>query len=201
MPSYLSRVTWIVLSVLAVGIITTRIYLASHEKKSELPIISQVQEFSLTTEDNSIFTHNDLQDKITIADFIFTTCAGPCPLMSERMKQLQQDFANEPSIQFLSFSVDPEYDTPQVLTEYAQRFGAIKTRWTFLTGDKQAMYTLIQKGFHLGVEDDTNAIIHSTKFVLLDGEANIRGYYDSEDEESLISLSQDARSLIRTDND
>lgn len=195
MPSSLSRITWIVLSVLAVGIIATRIYLSSHEKKSQLPIISQVGEFSLTTEGNRKFTRNDLRDKITIADFIFTTCAGPCPLMSERTKQLQQDFANEPLIQFLSFSVDPEYDTPQVLTEYAQSFGAIKARWTFLTGDKQEMYVLIQKGFHLGVEDDTNAIIHSTKFVLLDGEANIRGYYDSEDEESMKKLVQDVTLL------
>lgn len=158
--------------------------------------LGTVPEFSLTTEDHQPFTNRDFKDKVTIADFIFTTCAGPCPLMSAQMQHLQQELNDIPSLQLVSFSVDPETDTPEVLTEYANRFAAIKGKWIFLTGSKKTIYDITRNGFHLAVEDDENAIAHSTKFVLADKQANIRGYYDSEDEESLKKLMEDAKQLM-----
>ena len=99
-------------------------------------------------------------------------------------------------LQLVSFSVDPDEDTPDVLKEYAGRFSAVGGKWIFLTGQATDMYTLSRTGFHLGVEADSNAILHSTKFVLIDADAVIRGYYDSEDEESLTRLRKDVIVLL-----
>jgi protein SCO1/2 len=95
----------------------------------------------------------------------------------------------------VSFSVDPEFDTPAVLSEYAGRFHANTKQWVFLTGDKKRIHALAQSGFLVGgVEDVT---LHTTRFVLVDRQARVRGYYDSTDEESLRRLLKDARSLVR----
>lgn len=191
--SFFRKCTWGVIIILAAGILLTIFY---KPKKKTLLIMGAVPEFTFVNQDSQVVSRELFLNKITIADFIFTTCAGPCPLMSGRMQQLQQEFIGEPLLQLVSFSVDPEYDTPHVLTEYASRFNAQKGKWIFLTGNKTAMYNIVQKGFHLGVEADSNAIIHSTKFVLVDDKANIRGYYDSEDEESLNNLINDTKMLI-----
>ncbi len=162
-----------------------------------LPKFGQVPEFSLKAEDSTAFTTNAMRGHVTVADFIFTSCAGPCPLMSAQMRQLQQDVYADPEVKLVSFSVDPEQDTPEVLSDYARRFGAIKGKWTFLTGSKSAIYDLTRKGFHLSVEADSDAIAHSTKFVLIDKEAAVRGYYDSGDDSTLTRLVADARALIK----
>ena len=114
------------------------------------------------------------------------------------MSELQQTLVNEPRIYFVSFSVDPETDSPDVLTQYAKQYGAIKGKWVFLTGDKKDIYQLTREGFHLGLEvegSEEETIIHSQKFVLVDSHAQIRGYYDSEDDESMKLLIRDAKRL------
>jgi protein SCO1 len=172
---------------------TTRV-----EQKTLLPVFGSVPQFSLTTEDNRSFTDKELRGKISVIDFIFTECAGACPMMSGKMQEMQQHFAENPHIQFVSFSVDPETDTPSVLREYGQRFNSIHDKWTFLTGDKQQIYRLTKEGFHLGLDiEGDNAIIHSQKFVLVDHNGVIRGYYDSEDDEAMNSLLRDATILSR----
>ena len=161
------------------------------------PSFGSVPMFSLSTEDRRSFTNENFKGKTTIVDFIFTTCAGPCPLMSGHIQELQHTMQNQTNVQFVSFSVDPETDTPEVLAEYAQRFGAIKDRWIFLTGEKKNIYDLIHTGFHLAVDADSNAIAHSTKFVLVDKDAAIRGYYDSEGDSSLTQLIHDVKLLAK----
>jgi len=193
--SFVRKITWGLIIILAIVIAVMKMYISS-SKNNALLTVGVVPEFSLFNQDSQAVSRSIFLHKVTIADFIFTTCAGPCPIMSGRMQQLQQEFIGEPLLQLASFSVDPEYDTPSVLTEYASRFNAVKGKWFFLTGERTAMYALVQKGFHLGVEQDSNAIIHSTKFVLLDGEANIRGYYDSDDEASFNKLISDTKILI-----
>ncbi len=163
--------------------------------KTVLPKFGQVPEFSLTAEDNTVFTTKDMRGHVTIADFIFTSCAGPCPLMSAQMQQLQHSTSEHPDVKLVSFSVDPETDTPEVLREYGERYGAIKGKWTFLTGSKSAIYDITRNGFHLAIEADSEAIAHSTKFVLIDKASTIRGYYDSEDSESMTRLIEDIKSL------
>ena len=166
-------------------------------KQPQLPVLGTVPTFHLTAQDRRSFTKDELLGKVNIIDFIFTTCAGPCPLMSAQMQSIQSKVENEHGIALVSFTVDPEADTPEVLTEYAKRFGAMPERWTFLTGSKTDIYTLTRYGFKLAIDADSNAIAHSTKFVLVDKEANIRGYYDSEDQESINRLLDHAVALVK----
>jgi protein SCO1/2 len=166
------------------------------EKKVLLPTYGTVPEFRLTSEERSPVSRRQLLGKITIADFIFTQCAGACPVMSSKMSELQQSLLADPHAQFVSISVDPETDTPEVLRQYAKQYGAVSGRWRFLTGDRTAIYGLTRDGFHLGLDiEGDSAIIHSQKFVLIDQEAGIRGYYDMDDSDAVRSLLHDTRIL------
>ncbi|MBI4547539.1 MAG: SCO family protein [Ignavibacteriae bacterium] len=173
-------------------------YSTLKKEKSTLLEIGVVPEFSFITQDGLSFSRNDLLGKITIVDFIFTSCAGICPMMSTKMAKLQQEVLGFPLIQFLSISVDPETDTPEVLSTYARGYGAIKGKWTFLTGNKNEIYTLTREGFHLGLDiEGEDAIIHSQKFVLVDDQGMIRGYFDSEIDNDIKKLVREARILVK----
>lgn len=90
-------------------------------------------------------------------EFFYSSCPDVCPLQSARMAHLQRDLADQPDVRLVSISVDPEHDTPEVLRDYAQRFGADPERWLFLTGDKVAIHRLARDGFHLSVADPAAA--------------------------------------------
>lgn len=165
------------------------------------PLITfgQVPEFSLTSEQNQPFSRSDLSGKVWVADFVFTSCAGPCPIMARRMADLQEALSGANDLRLVSFTVDPERDTPEVLRAYGQRFGAQADRWTFLTGDRQTIYELSIHGFKLGVGEDPadeSLILHSTKFVLVDRQYHIRGYYDGTDAKDVARLITDVRRLL-----
>jgi protein SCO1/2 len=162
-----------------------------------MPVYGAMPVFSLTAEDRRTVTPREFYGKVVIADFIFTTCAGPCPIMSGHMAEMQQDLADDRDIRLVSFTVDPEHDTPDVLAQYASLYGAKKDRWTFLTGDKHKILDMIRNDFHLAVSNDSNAIAHSTKFVLIDKHSNIRGYYDSDETDSMNKLLADAKRLAK----
>ena len=163
--------------------------------RTNLPTIGIVPQFTLTAQDHRTVQTNDLEGKVTIADFIFTSCAGPCPIMSATMSEMQEKIARKRKIQFVSFSVDPETDSPDVLASYAAQYHADPARWTFLTGSKDKIFHLTREGFHLAVEADSNAVTHSTKFILIDKKAVIRGYYDSDEREAVEKLLADADAL------
>ena len=159
-----------------------------------------VPEFALTERSGARLTLSDLKGKVWLADFIYTACQDTCPLESATMAQLQSDLSG---LRLVSFSVDPERDTPAVLAEYAKRFNADRTRWLFLTGGKNDLYRLVQDGFHLSAipitEDGAHAdgdIYHDAHFVLVDGAAQIRGYYESNDAAALKRLRADAKKLL-----
>lgn len=170
---------------------TTRV-----DKEVMLPVFGEVPPFTLTSEDRRTITQNIFHSKISIVDFIFTQCGGTCPMMSTKMSYLQKTLAKDTLVQFISYSVDPETDTPEILSQYAIQYGALKGTWLFLTGNKSDIYTLTKEGFHLGIDiEGDDAIIHSQKFVLVDQRGAIRGYYDSEDEQAMKNLIRDARIL------
>lgn len=170
---------------------------------SSVWVYGEIPEFQLTERSGKEVSLTDLKGKIWIADFIFTRCAAICPMMTGRMRMIQEKFKDNPNIAFVSFSVDPEYDTPQRLTEYAKRFEADPEKWLFLTGDKQKIHQLSQQHFRLGImevpEADREApdqtVDHSSKFVLVDGQARIRGYYASEELDFLDKLAKDVIQL------
>jgi protein SCO1 len=132
-----------------------------------------------------------------VANFIFTRCQGPCPVISKQMADLQKMFSNNPEIVYISFSVDSDYDTPTILAKYASIFGADNNRWHFLTGDKNDVYSLIRNSFHLAIEpeSDTN-FIHSLHFVLVDRGNVIKGYYNSSDPDAFKELQKELNKLI-----
>ncbi len=183
---------------LGVGIVGYWYWTSRIEKKSLLPDFGTVPEFSLTSEQNQTVTRKQLLGKVSIMDFIFTECAGACPVMTMKMNDLQKVVRTEPAIQLLSVSVDPETDTPDVLKKYAGNHDAITGKWIFLTGRKESIYNLTKEGFHLGLDiEGENAIIHSQKFVLVDYRGEIRGYYDSDDDDAMKNLIRDALVLSR----
>jgi len=161
--------------------------LLSCEKPGELPILGQVPDFELTTQGGTKFSSKELAAKIWVADFIYTTCTGPCPLMSARMRQIQTAI---PEILLVSLSVDPEHDTPDALTAYARRFQAGRN-WYFLTGAKDTLQMLSRDTFKLS----DLGLTHSTRFVLVDQKGRIRGYYGTADDSTIRTLLSDVRQL------
>ena len=164
-----------------------------------VPTYGSVPPFQLTNQDNRQFGSADLANKIWIADFIFTSCPGPCPMISSRMSELQKPLANT-DVHLVSFTVDPDKDTPAVLHTYADRLQAQAGRWDFLTGNKSAIYDLCQKGFKLAVADGSDQMgmpVHSTRIVLVDRRGQIRGYYDGTAADAVTKLIADARHLLR----
>tara|TARA_B100000029_G_scaffold511214_1_gene604618 strand:- start:6710 stop:7303 length:594 start_codon:yes stop_codon:yes gene_type:complete len=156
------------------------------KKSIELPILSELIDFQLVNQNGEVFTKNDLLGKIWIADFIFTTCAGPCPIMSNQFSELQVRYRNFSNLNLLSISVNPEFDTPIVLREYGERYSADNEKWKFLTGEKENIHKLAVEGFKIGSIEDP--IFHSTRFVLIDRFARIRGYYISSELKEMQKL-------------
>lgn len=162
-----------------------------------------VPDFTLTERNGSPVSLAQLRGKIWIADFIYTTCTDTCPLQTAMMAKLQQEYAGKPDVQFVSFTVDPERDTPQALARYADKHQADASRWYFLTGQRDRIIGLIQQGFHLAVAaapveaDPGGMIAHSPRFVLVDKEARIRGYYDSRELEAFVRLKNHIDVLVK----
>jgi protein SCO1/2 len=175
----------------------------SSDKQESLPILSTVTDFTLTERSGRPFGLNDLRGQVWVADFIFTNCAGTCPIMTTAMTEIQKTALAEKldGVKLVSITVDPERDTPEVLQRFAGGYGALKDHWYFLTGDGAAIQQLANKGFLLsaatggGSEDEP--IIHSNRFVLVDRQGRIRGYYDGTDEENVAQLLKDLKRLYR----
>jgi protein SCO1/2 len=169
------------------------------------PDLGAVPEFALTERSGREVRRADLDGEPWIADFIFTRCTGMCPALSSRMAAVRRQVAAAGlRARFVSFSVDPTHDTPEVLREYARHVGADGDDWFFLTGPRDALYDLIGAGFHLSVSERGAAavdaeggelIAHSDRFVLVDGSGRIRGYYHGLDADMPASLLRDLAAL------
>lgn len=158
-----------------------------------------VPSFQLTNQKGKPFGSPQLAGKIWIADFVYTTCPGPCPMISSRMSELQKPL-EKTDVHLVSFSVDPDKDTPEVLRRYAERFQAEPGRWDFLTGPKSVIYKLSHDDFKLAISDGSDAQgipVHSTRVVLVDRNGQIRGYYDATDAEAITTLLADTNHLLR----
>lgn len=125
--------------------------------RNDLQRLGEVPDFALLERSGQPVTKTDLLGKVWLASLIFTRCVDECPLVSSHMARLQDAFAAERDVRLVSITVDPAYDTPAVLTDYAQRFAAQPERWLFLTGDKAMIYRLVREGFHLGLSDPREA--------------------------------------------
>lgn len=164
-------------------------------------IWSKIPPFSMTNQDGDIFTDRDLDGHIFVADFFFTTCPTICPVMTGQMNQLiwQLEGKKFEDIRYVSFTVDPEYDTPEILKAYAEKNSANTEIWNFLTGDKTEIYELGVNNFKLPAQEDALApggFLHSNMFVLIDENKHIRGYYDGTSSEDIRLLAGDIKKLL-----
>lgn len=138
-----------------------------------------------------------LRGKFAVVDFIFTNCGGPCPLMTAAMARLQEATKSAPDLTLVTFTVDPERDTPEALREYADRFVADKERWLFLRAEMPVIREIAYDQLKL-VKSRDDLVIHSQKFALLDREGRVRAYYDPlDDEEWMKLLAADLETLRR----
>ena len=174
--------------------------LVQRMRQSDLPDLGEVPAFSLENRDGRTIRLDDLRGTPWVADFIFTRCPASCPMLSARVARLDRELPPDLGVQFVSISVDPAYDTPEVLQRHAQKLGA-SDRWLFLTGNREEIRRLSIEGFKLGLDLDpapgssSEPILHSTRFVLIDGRGTIRGYYEAFDEASMERLRRDLESL------
>jgi len=191
----------IVLMVVVVVLITRIRSGASGQYADQpLPVLKEVPRFSLTERDGRIVTPDDLLGSVWVAGFFFTSCTGPCPELSLRMRSLQEglrQFNGEAKL--VSFSVDPSFDTPAVLSVYAKRYSADPKLWWFLTTEsEQAMHSLVKEGFLQALSPRTagSAIIHTTQLLLVDQGGRIRTWYDGLDPGSKRLALRDVKKLL-----
>ena len=170
------------------------------------PLI-QLPGFILTDKAGSSFHSDQLRGKVWIADFVFTRCQGPCPMITLQMAKVENKLKQDPNwgdIRLVTFTVDPDYDTPKVLSEHAQRVDVQTSNWLWLTGQRKQMWDLINNEFKLmvgtneiaGDDPGHGLITHSTKFVLVDRKMRIRGYYNALDGEEITRLYRDLNIVL-----
>ena len=177
------------------AVLAAAVLVPACRRADPLPVFGAVPQFELTAQTGGPFDSRSLDGNVWVADFIFTTCPGPCPRMTAQMKQVQRAMSGKPDVRMVSISIDPKRDTPAVLAAYAGKFHADTSRWTFLTGPRDSIQNLSRNVFMLGDVDDT--LQHSTRFVLVDRRRRIRGFYDTSEPGSIPSLVRDIQSVLK----
>ena len=185
---------YIFLCVLLLGIGASWVINKANESH-DIPIIKKVPNFNFINQNGKFFSDNDLKGKITVLDFFFTNCPGPCPIMTYNMKSLYDDFSNSKEVQFVSITVDPKNDNIEVLKNYAKINGITDERWQLLTSDLSNIKSLKRDGFMLFADELPQG--HAIKFILIDDDQNIRKYFDGTDEASLTILKKDISNLVK----
>ncbi len=163
------------------------------------PVYLTLPAFRLTSEKNLPFGSAELRGKVWVASFVFTSCPAACPRLMAKMGEVQHRTRNaSEAVQLVTFTVDPENDTPEKLAAYGRRFKANPVRWTFLTGDLAQIEATVVKGFKLAMGKDADnlfQIFHSERFVMVDAEGRIRGYYDA-DQQGIDKLMRDINAVL-----
>jgi protein SCO1/2 len=196
---------WVVLVLALFGWRVASVVLSPRPKP--LPVLIQLPSFQLTDQEGKPFGTKQLEGQVWAASFIFTRCVTICPAITAKMHRIQErtrDLA--PAFHLVSFSVDPDYDTPERLSVYARQHRANLRQWTFLTGSETAMKEAVVDGLKVVMERQTApdggflGVLHGGHLVLVDGKARVRGYYDSGEEDAVDRLVRDAGLLVSTGN-
>lgn len=177
--------------------------------KADLLTIGPAPKFSLTNQDNKTISNETYRGKVYVVEFFFSTCPTICPIMNRNMKFVQESFASNANFGIASITINPENDTPEILKKHAEDIGAKGMNWNFLTGDKETIFGIANKGFNLYVGENkkvNGGFEHSGLFALIDKEGNIRSrkddfgnpiiYYDGLKEEGVKQLKQDITKLL-----
>jgi protein SCO1/2 len=184
----LPRTLWLGLGLL-LGFLGLAYLLSLAEVKQQhaMPVIGAVADFTLTNQDGNVTKLADLTNHVWVADIIFTRCAGPCPIITGHMKSLEDALPKTGNAKLATLTTDPDFDTPEMMKRYGERFGADFSRWTFLTGAKSEIGALGAGSLKLSAvpvppADQTNAadlFIHTTIFVIVDKHAQLRGSFET----------------------
>ena len=193
----LVRLSWLLSPVFCLLVLACR-------PQSSLPVLAPAPEFALIDQQGRPFASAELAGKVVVANFVFTTCTDICPLLSGTMARIQDQLRPTGllggKVLLLSFSVDPEHDTPEALAAYAERFGADPASWRFLTGERAQVESLLATGFKLGAPRRVTAaegraeLVHSNRFVVVDPRGQIR-WYPRGDEIDVGQLVEEVRRL------
>ena len=191
----MSRKTrFIMYGIVAVLLVITYLTKESNSN-SGLPVLCTIPEFYFTDSQDKKISRADLDGKVWVADFIFTTCNMACPVLTGNMNLVHKEFQNNDNVRIVSISVYPEYDTPEVLKKYASQYDANTNRWHFLTGPEENVQDVIKNGFKMGDYEDI--IFHSEKFALVDQKGRLRGYYSGMQTEDVARLKKDMKKLLK----
>jgi protein SCO1/2 len=161
-------------------------------------VYHSIAPFRFVDQDSTIITNKDVEGKIYVADFFFTSCRTICPIMKTQMLRVYEATKEMPDVNIISHTIDPEYDTVALLHDFAKRLGVESKRWHFLTGAKDSIYKIAQTSyFSTAMEDKTvpDGFIHSGAFLLIDKKGRIRGKYDGTKEEEVNQLIVDIKRL------
>ncbi len=168
-------------------------------ESEELKNFHKIPDFQLVNQNGEIVTQNTFEDKFYVADFIFTSCSGICPQMTENMTVLQETFKTDPDVVLLSHSVTPKIDTVAVLKSYAETKGVIDSKWHIVTGDRKQIYNLGRNYYFaeqdLGLTKEADDFLHTENFVLIDKNKHIRGIYNGLNTQAIEQLIADIKTL------
>jgi protein SCO1 len=205
---------WLVVAV----VVAVAVFYANHllttsrpVQLSSLPVYGQknadstdhtIKNFRLTDQFGNVVTQETFKDKIYVADFIFTTCEGICPKMSDQMERVYSKYKNVNDVMFLSHSVKPEEDSIPVLKSYADEHHVMNDHWRFVTGDRKAIYDLARTAYLVGDTAGAGSpddFVHTQYFALIDMDKRIRGFYDGTDSVDVERLLNDLAALRNGD--
>ncbi|SYZ72606.1 Electron transport protein SCO1/SenC [Candidatus Zixiibacteriota bacterium] len=192
---FLKILVWTAAAFFVLAVAALLVLNKASQSRAEIPVLGQLPAFTFTAQDGQPFGRDNMMGKINVVDFIFTHCKGPCPVMASKMSNLYKLYAGSDKVQFISISVDPENDSLSILREYAARQGVTDNRWVFLRAPLDSVVQLSEKGFMIAADDLPAG--HSTKFILVDGQGQIRGYYDGLDDASLEIMKTHIRELAQ----
>ncbi|RMA65676.1 SCO family protein [Ulvibacter antarcticus] len=177
-------------------------------KSDELVTISKVPDFKFINQNNDTITNNSYSGKVYIVEFFFTTCPDICPIMNQNMVKVQKAIGENPEFGVASFSIDPTYDTPEVLQKYAENYEITNPNWNLLTGEKTKIFELANEGFKIYASKDEEAgtFAHSGMFALIDKKGNVRSrkdengnpiiYYNGLEDDEVLLIIEDAKKLL-----
>ena len=160
--------------------------------------LSRVPHYAFTDQNNQHFANKNVEDKIVLYSFFFASCPQICPSMNRNIQAVQQVFIDDESVTMVSFSIDPERDTPERLSEYSDLFSLKRSQWHFLTGEKNEIFLLASKGFNVTATDGDgglNDMIHSQTIMLVDPNHQIRGIYEGTESKEVPDLVRDIKRL------